>query len=58
MHLSLFQFKGNSQKESNDGVFNKTGGDTVVLTNLKFLPHISIVKSHHFYMNHFIHHFA
>jgi hypothetical protein len=52
MHLSLRQLTGTSQKESNDGVFNKTGGETDVLVKLKLLLHISIVNSHHSYINH------
>jgi len=53
MHLSLRQLTGNSKKESNDSVFNKTGGETVVLVKLKCLLHISIANPNHSYINHF-----
>jgi len=53
MHLSLRQLTSNSLKESNDDVFSKTGGENVVLVNLKLLLHISIVNSNHSYINHF-----
>jgi hypothetical protein len=54
MHLILRQLTGNSEKKSNDDVFSKTGGENVVLFNLKLLLHISIVNSNHSYINHFL----
>jgi hypothetical protein len=53
MRLILRQLTGNSQTGSNDGMFDKTGGETVVLVSPKLLLHVSTVNSHHSYINHF-----